>query len=129
MHMICVDFGTSSIRAALMKTRSYVPHPLAIASRSPIDNASIPSAIYIPSTGDNIFFGMDALERGLTSKRPLLLELSPKSWLRPDEVAHIDAPAIDGLPFTRRQVICGLLASIQSELARRVGDEPDKTVN
>ena len=108
VHTICVDFGTSSIRAGLRKERLHGSEPLPIAPGSSIDNASIPSAIFVPSSGEEIVFGVKALERGLSSKKALLFELSPKAWLGPGEIKNIDKPAIEGLPFTRRQVSAGL---------------------
>jgi molecular chaperone DnaK (HSP70) len=131
MHTLCVDFGTSSIRAAIRKDRSNLPHPLAIAPTSQIDNASIPSAIYISPGGDEILFGMDALERGLTNRNALLLELSPKLWLSPDNIHSIDAPAVKGLPFTRRQLVAGLLSiafKATQSAAASLADENDRFI-
>jgi hypothetical protein len=111
MHTLCVDFGTSSIRTALRKDGSALSLALPIAPGSDIDNASIPSAIYIPSGGGEVLFGMKASVGGRSSRRKaLLLELSPKSWLGPESVAKIDHLAAEGVPFTRRQLIAGLLA-------------------
>lgn len=131
MHILCVDFGTSSIRAALRKERSNLPHPLAIAPTSQIDNASIPSAICIPSGGDEVLFGMDALEKGLASRKAVLLELSPKSWLSPDNIESVDLPAVEGLPFTRRQLVAGLLSiafKATQRAAASFADEGDRFV-
>src|SRR5688500_6246037 len=102
MVTLCIDFGTSSLRAAIRKQGEILP--LAIAPASPIDNASIPSAIYIPSSADDICFGIEALTRGLASSDGRLLELSPKSWLSPAGVDHLDNTAVRGLPFTRRDL-------------------------
>ena len=110
MHTICIDFGTSSIRAALRKARNVLPHPLAIAPKSQIDNASIPSAIFISRAGDDLLFGDRALEAGFSGQPRRLFESSPKSWLSPANIAHIGTPAATGLPFTRRQLITGLLS-------------------
>lgn len=110
MHTICIDFGTSSIRAALRKDRNILPHPLAIAPRSSIDNASIPSAIFISKAGDDLLFGDKAMEAGLSGQPRRLFESSPKSWLSPANIAHIGTPAATDLPFTRRQLITGLLS-------------------
>ena len=119
MHTLCVDFGTSSIRTALRKEGSALSLALPIAPGSPIDNASIPSAIYIPSDGGEVLFGVKAFVDGRSSRRKaLLLELSPKSWLSPDSVGKIDHLAAEGLPFTRRQLIAGLLAFAFNESRR-----------
>ena len=132
MHTICIDFGTSSIRAALRKQDNSPAHPLAIAPRSQIDNASIPSAIFISKAGDKLFFGDKALEAGLSRQPRLLFETSPKSWLSPANIASIPAPATSDLPFSRRQLIAGLL-SLSVRDSRRaaktaLGLEPDTLV-
>lgn len=132
MHTICIDFGTSSIRAALRKQNNLLPHPLAIAPRSQIDNASIPSAIFISNAGDELLFGDKALEAGLSGQPRLLFEASPKSWLSPANIAHIGTPAATGLPFSRRQLIAGLL-SLSVRDSRRAAKsafelEPDTLV-
>ncbi len=115
MHTVCIDFGTSSLRAAIR--RRAVVEPLAIAPGSPIDNASIPSAIYIPESRKEICFGVDALKRGQAENRPFLFEQSPKSWLTPDNIGSLDSPAASGLPFTRRNLLCALLSlSVDSTL-------------
>lgn len=110
MDTLCIDFGTSSIRAAIRKQKDSVSHPLAIAPRSQIDNASIPSAIFIPITGDKIFFGDKALEAGLSAQPRLLYESSPKSWLSPTNISQVYQSEGSRVPFSRFQLIAGLLA-------------------
>jgi molecular chaperone DnaK (HSP70) len=107
---LCIDFGTSSIRAAIRRQKDSISHPLAIAPRSQIDNASIPSAIFIPIDGDQIFFGDKALEAGLSAKPRLLFESSPKSWLSPTNISQVYQSEVRRAPFTRFQLIAGLLA-------------------
>ena len=108
MHTICIDFGTSSIRAALRKNRAV--HPLKIAPRSQIDNASIPSAIFIPKAGDEVLFGVKALERGLAGEPSLLFETSPKAWLSPTNTDALCTAATPHLPFSRWLLLAGLLS-------------------
>ena len=110
MDTLCIDFGTSSIRAAIRKQKDSISHPLAIAPRSQIDNASIPSAIFIPIAGDKILFGDKALEAGLSAEPRLLFESSPKSWLSPSNISQVYQPAVSSAPFSRFQLIAGLLA-------------------
>lgn len=110
MDTLCIDFGTSSIRAAIRKQKDSVSHPLAIAPRSQIDNASIPSAIFIPIAGDKIFFGDKALEAGLSAQPRLLFESSPKSWLSPTNISQVHQSEVSSAPFSRFQLIAGLLA-------------------
>ncbi len=132
MHTICIDFGTSSIRAALRKQNNLLPHPLAIAPKGQIDNASIPSAIFISKAGDHLLFGDKALEAGRSDQPRRLFESSPKSWLSPTNIGKIGAPAAADLPFSRRQLIAGLL-SLSVRDARRAAKnafelEPDTLV-
>ncbi len=122
MHTICIDFGTSSIRAAVRKERNVLPHPLAIASKSVIDNASIPSAIFISKAGDEVLFGVKALESGLSGKPSLLFETSPKAWLSPKNIGELDSPPVAGLAFSRRQLVAGLL-SLSVRAARRAAEK------
>ena len=110
MDILCIDFGTSSIRAAIRKEKDSISHPLPIAPGSQIDNASIPSAIYISIAGDKIFFGNKALEAGLSAHPRLLFESSPKSWLSPSNISQVYQSAVSGAPFSRFQLISGLLA-------------------
>jgi hypothetical protein len=107
---LCIDFGTSSIRAAIRKQKDWVSRPLAIAPGSQIDNASFPCAIYIPIAGDKIFLGEKALEAGLSAQPRLLFESSPKSWLSPSNISKVYQLAVSSAPFSRFQLIAGLLA-------------------
>lgn len=84
--------------------------PLAIAPGSPIDNASIPSAIYIPESGSDVCFGIEALDRGASRSKARLFELSPKYWLSPGQIGKIDDPAVPGMGFSRRDLISALLS-------------------
>jgi hypothetical protein len=109
VHTICIDFGTSSLRAALRQDEHLESDPLVIAPRAQIDNASIPSAIYIPMDGKTVLFGDKALEAGLLSQPCKLFARSPKAWLRPDELSRLDEPAAPGVSFSRRTLLCALL--------------------
>jgi hypothetical protein len=120
MHTVCVDFGTSSIRAGLLQKGSITPRSLAIAPTSQIDNASIPSAIFISKDGRKLLFGERALEAGLASNPHLIFEISPKSWLSPASLANLSQPASNDLPFTRRQLISGLLAFAVDRCSREL---------
>jgi hypothetical protein len=109
VHTICIDFGTSSLRAALRRHRHLDSEPLVIAPDAQIDNASIPSAIYIPMDGKTVLFGDKALEVGLLSQPCKLFERSPKAWLRPDQLSRLDESAAPGVSFSRRTLLCALL--------------------
>jgi hypothetical protein len=110
MHTICIDFGTSSLRAALLKQRSLDAKPLPIAPDAQIDNASIPSAIFVSKDRGMIRFGDKALEAGLSGQPSLLFERSPKAWLSPTEVQNLGQEAGAGVAFSRRELLTGLLA-------------------
>ena len=87
---LCIDFGTSSIRAALFESARSRPQALELgeAFRSSIDRASIPSAIFIDSSGEAVVFGEDALKQGLRGDRSLLFEMSPKRWMTAESPAR-----------------------------------------
>lgn len=116
MATLCLDFGTSSIRAAIRHGGRDVP--LAIASGSQIDNASIPSAVFIPDSGREIYFGVHAYEQAVRSKTARFCTVSPKAWLSPSEVRDINSCVVDGFPFTRRHLIAGLLCFAYKEALR-----------
>lgn len=123
MKTVCIDFGTSSLRAAVRDGGRI--SPLAIAPGSPIDNASIPSAIFIPESGVEVCFGVEALSRGQSTGGARLFELSPKFWLSPAEIGAIDHTAASGMSFTRRDLICALLSLTLEETlkAARISSE------
>jgi hypothetical protein len=79
---ICIDFGTSSIRAAV-RNNSDIVTPLEIgeAFKSSLDKASIPSAIFMNPEGNEIFYGEKALSLGLQGQDSSIFEISPKEWL------------------------------------------------
>lgn len=108
--VLCLDFGTSSIRAAL-RTASGAVEVLDIgavtASRS-IDSASIRSEICIDEDEDTIRFGERAYEAFLAGKPQAFRQTSPKLWLKePDKLNSFACP---GISLTRKQLIAGLLA-------------------
>jgi hypothetical protein len=119
MSRLCIDFGTSSIRAAISNQSSrrvVLPLGRAVKAKSS-DEASLLSEIYINSSGSHIIFG----ERALHSKQrdlqnPYLIN-SPKLWLK--EPTRLFDRAFTGLEITRAELLVGLLAfSIRaSELA------------
>ncbi len=118
--ILCIDFGTSSIRAAWRPVASEPPIPLALgeATKSQIDAASIPSAIFVSTPREPICFGQLALERGLSRAPRVLFETSPKQWLTTDDLDELIAPAVEGLALTKRDLIAGLLAHAVSAFCR-----------
>lgn len=85
--ILCIDFGTSSIRASV-RDNDGAPIALEIgeAFNSSIDKASIPSAIFISTSGDEVLFGEVALSRGLKGDESHLFETSPKKWIASNQL-------------------------------------------
>lgn len=108
--VICLDFGTSSLRAAYRDARGerkVLPIGMCTGSKS-IDDASIRSEIHIDSKAMNVRFGEQAfVARSKLSPTPYY-EASSKLWLR--EAKKLDHPAFVGLNVTREDLIIGLLA-------------------
>lgn len=105
--ILCIDFGTSSIRASI---RDDDGPPIALdigeSSNSSIDKASIPSAIFISTSGDEILFGEDALSRGLKGIENHIFEISPKKWIALD---HLQEFIFDKSGITKSHLLSGLL--------------------
>lgn len=109
MPIICLDFGTSSIRAALLGDHGDAI-PLQIAPNSQIDDASIPSAIFVSDDAKTVYFGIDALRRGLKGYPSKLFENSPKKWLFADMLNEATQPAFSGATYSRTDLVAALLA-------------------
>jgi len=109
-EVICLDFGTSSIRAAYRNSigeRKILPIGMCTGSKS-IDDASIRSEIHIDSKAKTVRFGEQAfIARTKLSPTPYY-EASSKLWLR--EPKKLNHPAFVGLDISREQLITGLLA-------------------
>ena len=105
--ILCIDFGTSSIRAAVRNNDS-APVALEIgeAFNSSIDKASIPSAIFIGVSGDEILFGEDALSQGLKGEESHLFEISPKKWIT---LHQLDEFIFAKKGLTKSHLLSGLL--------------------
>jgi hypothetical protein len=107
---LCLDFGTSSIRA-VYRSASGTAQVLdigAVTDSRSIDGASIRSEVSIDSDHETVRFGERAYEAHLNGTRSIFREASPKLWLRePEKLSH---SVIPGLAVTRRDLIVGLLA-------------------
>lgn len=121
--ILCIDFGTSSIRAALREGNPARPKVLELgeAFRSSIDRASIPSAIFIDALGSRISFGEEALKRGLRGEKSLLFEMSPKRWMTNDSPSMLDKKLFPSTELTRKHLLAGLLAQAFSATATSTG--------
>jgi hypothetical protein len=106
---LCVDFGTSSIRAVArdgVGGVTVVPLGAVTKSRS-IDGASIPSTVCVAADRETIFFGEHAYAK-IKSGQPLAFwSASPKLWLKEPRV--LDERVAVGVDVTRRELLTGLL--------------------
>jgi len=121
--ILCIDFGTSSIRAALSEAGRARPRALELgeAFRSSIDRASIPSAVFIDAQGSNIAFGEEAYKKGLRGEPSLMFEMSPKRWITADSHDMLDREIFIGAGITRKHLLAGLLAQSFSAVAAAAG--------
>ncbi len=107
---LCIDFGTSSIRAVYRDAkgnRHVLPIGLVTGAKS-IDEASIRSEIHIDAQGKGLKYGEHAVVAKAKLAPSSYYESSPKLWLlEPDK---LDQPAFTGLKVTRRELLTGLLA-------------------
>jgi hypothetical protein len=108
-EVLCLDFGTSSVRAVLRDNKSNRKViPLGqVTARQDIDGASIPSAFCIDQDLQTVRFGQHARDAIVGNKKTAFAVTSPKQWLT--EPHRLDERLIDGLPITRRDVLTGLM--------------------
>jgi molecular chaperone HscA len=123
LGILCIDFGTSSIRASLVKPGRSSPEVLELgeAISSSIDRASIPSAIFIDSEKSMISFGEDALKNGQRGIKSMLFEISPKKWMSNEPPSDLEKEIIPGTGLTRKHLLAGLLAQAFSAAATASG--------
>lgn len=128
---LCIDFGTSSIRAALGVPGKSRPRALELgeAVRSSIDRASIPSAVFIDAEGSTITFGEGALRKGMKGEKSLLFEISPKRWMTTDPKSLTDSTLIKGSRITRKHLLAGLLAQAFSATTKATGLSKAKLID
>ncbi len=124
---LCVDFGTSSIRAALRvatqghtQRATVLPIGRAQGGTRLLDDASIPSAIFVREGSDELDYGDKAMKLALSDIGARdYLEISPKRWLTsPREFDTVEIPR---LGLTRRHLLTGLLASAMAACQRASG--------
>lgn len=108
MNILCVDFGTSSLRAAV--SNDDLRHVLSLDINSSIDSHSFPSVIYINRDGTQVYFGEKALSVGLRESPGLLFETSPKSWLFEKDYDRLTDRISTACDVSRRDLILGLVA-------------------
>ena len=107
--VLCLDFGTSSIRAVLRDKKSdLLVLPIGqVTPRQTIDGASIPSAFCIDEDHETVRFGQHAQDAILSGKKLAFSVASPKLWL--NEPRLLGTPLLPELDITRRDVLTGLM--------------------
>jgi len=124
--ILCVDFGTSSTRAAILEDSRQRPRPLELgeAVRSSIDRASIPSAVFVSADCSEILFGEQALSKGLRGEKSSLFETSPKRWMTADSPTILDDELFEGtgepVPNVTDKVDTGDLVDMRDVVATAV---------
>jgi molecular chaperone HscA len=107
---ICVDFGTSSIRAAFRDPNDELHViPLGqLAGERRLDGASLMSEIFVDRKIGSLSFGEKAYTLGLKSSRDAYFKSSAKLWLKnPGLLSQIE---VQELGLTREHLLVGLLA-------------------
>lgn len=106
---LCIDFGTSSIRAVRRQPSGKLKTlDIGRVTKSKLDDASIRSEIHVDGNRRYVRFGERAFVARKDTGTPALYEASPKLWLKePGRLGDEGAP---GLGVTREQLLSGLLA-------------------
>ncbi len=106
---LCIDFGTSSIRAVRRLPNGRLKTlDIGRVTKSKLDDASIRSEIHVDEHGRYIRYGERAVVARSDASTPSLYEASPKLWLT--EPGRLGEAAAPGLGVTREQLLAGLLA-------------------
>ncbi len=107
-QILCLDFGTSSLRAALLDHKGIQAIlPIGLSVRSALDDASIRSDVLLSSDGSKIYLAEEAIKsRG--TQQYLLYDASPKLWLKnPGNLSKLIFP---GSKITRAMLLTALIA-------------------
>jgi hypothetical protein len=107
-QILCLDFGTSSLRAALLDhTGSQSVLPIGLTVSSALDDASIRSDILLSSDGSKIYLAEEAI-KSRSTQQYLLYDASPKLWLKdPDDLSELIFPRPK---ITREMLLTALVA-------------------
>ncbi len=106
---LCIDFGTSSIRAVRrLPGGKLKPLDIGRVTRSKLDDASIRCEIHIDEQRRYVRYGDRAVVARKDTGIPTLYEASPKLWLREPE--RLADPVAEGLDLCREDLLAGLLA-------------------
>jgi hypothetical protein len=108
--VLCIDFGTSSVRAVRRMPGGKIKVlDIGRVAKSRLDDASIRSDIHIDGKGLHVSYG----ERAVVARRKaatLLYEASPKLWLK--SPGDLQRPAADGTKLMREDLLAGLMANV-----------------
>jgi hypothetical protein len=107
-QILCLDFGTSSLRAALLDHKGIQSVlPIGLSVRSALDDASIRSDVLLSTDGSKIYLAEDAIKlRG--TQQYLLYDASPKLWLKnPENLSKLIFP---GSKITREMLLTALVS-------------------
>lgn len=106
---LCIDFGTSSIRAVRRQPSGRLKTlDIGRVTKSKLDDASIRSEIHVDEHRRYVRYGERAFGTRGETGTAALYESSPKLWLKEPE--RLGDEAAPGLGVTREQLLCGLLA-------------------
>jgi len=120
--IICLDFGTSSIRAALSSPDGADTRVLKLGAVLGDRSDNFLDSNILVTQDHLVYFGYEAQKQlSVLSCAPLIYELSPKKWLTTD--LYIEAenpiPSIDNVNYL--QLLSGLLAYAISGLVLELG--------
>ncbi len=107
-QILCLDFGTSSLRAALLDHKGIQSVlPIGLSVRSALDDASIRSDVLLSSDGSKIYLAEEAIKsRG--TQQYILYDASPKLWLKnPEDLSELIYP---GSKLTREMLLTALVS-------------------
>jgi hypothetical protein len=102
-QILCLDFGTSSLRAALLRTDGqHTVLPIGASVQSELDNASIRSDILVRQDGKSICIAENAIKARIANDF-MLYESSPKMWLKTPD--NLDKPISANTDITREMLL------------------------
>jgi hypothetical protein len=107
-QILCLDFGTSSLRAAFLDHKGvHSVLPIGRSVKSKLDDASIRSDILLSADGNEIYLSEDAI-KARSSIKYLLYDASPKLWFKnPD---FFSEQIFQESRLTREMLITALVA-------------------
>ena len=108
MAILCIDFGTSSVRAAVGDSNESIP--LVLDENSKIDNASIPSAICLSADKNTIYLGTKAVIESAKISAAGHYEKSPKRFLSEANFPEVHTPMFAGCSLSKETLIAAFVS-------------------